>query len=94
MCIVGEELALDDEKANHVVQSINDLVRRGNVGESLFALLFPGLVKTFPGIFVKVYIYMLRFGTSIIEYIVYMCTVGEGLFALIGGFPRGALILL
>jgi hypothetical protein len=55
MCTVGEELALEDEKANHVVQSINDLVKRGNVGENIVAILFPGIVKTFPKFFAKVF---------------------------------------
>ena len=51
---MGEELALEDEKLNSVVQSINDLVRKGSVTESPIAILFPSLIRAFPQLFVKV----------------------------------------
>jgi hypothetical protein len=56
MCTVGEELGLEDEKANHVVQSINDLIRRSQVTDSAMAILFPGLVRTFPSFFLQVFL--------------------------------------
>jgi hypothetical protein len=51
---VGEELSLEDEKLDSVVQSINDLVRRGNRAESPLAILFPFVTKLFPSYFRKV----------------------------------------